>query len=236
VGIKDYELSDGTLSVNFDSGYLKMESTREALCRAAVVLTMTRITSVTQVVFQIEGAPLTDARGDEIGPMTAESFVDSSSSAVNNYRSADLTLYYGNTAGNALVRTTRSVRYSSNTSVAKVILSQLMKDPGTGARSVIPKGTKILGVTIRDSVCYVNFDSAFTDEQNGVADQVQIYSVVNSLIDGAKVTQVQIAIDGNSDMKFHENISLDKAFEKNTDLIESDVPDASAGTGTTEGN
>ena len=65
----------------------------------------------------------------------------------------------------------------------------------------------------------MNFDSGFLEQDYNTSDLVQIYAVVDSIIDGAGVSRVQISINGDSNLKFHESISLVKPFEWNTELI-----------------
>lgn len=219
VTINSYSFDKSILTVDFSAAYVQMNTTKEVLCRGACVLTLTQLSGVSQVVFTVEGTPLTDSAGNSIGPMTSDTFIDNSSASVNQYTISTMNLYFADSSGSALIKKAVDVRHSNNTPIAKIIVQQLMKTPPEGCYPVIPTEAKLLGVSIREGVCYVNFDSGFLEQDYNTSDLVQIYAVVDSIIDGAGVSRVQISINGDSNLKFHESISLVKPFEWNTELI-----------------
>jgi germination protein M len=53
-----------------------------------------------------------------------------------------------------------------------------------------------------------------------VTSEVTIYSITNSLIELGGVNQVQIMVEGESNLMYREKISLDTLFERNLELIE----------------
>ena len=95
-----------------------------------------------------------------------------------------------------------------------------MKGTGaSGSQSVIPKTTKLLGVSVKDGVCYVNFDSKFSTDSYDLNPEVTIYAIVNSVIANANVTKVQILIDGASDVMYKNIVDLSKPLEWRVDLV-----------------
>ena len=84
---------------------------------------------------------------------------------------------------------------------------------------VINSATKVLGVTVKDGTCYVNLDNGFLTQTYNVSAEVQIYSIVNSLVELSNINKVQIAVNGNTDMIFREKISLSNVFDRNLDLV-----------------
>ena len=84
---------------------------------------------------------------------------------------------------------------------------------------VINPATKVLGVTVKDGTCYVNLDNGFLTQTYNVSAEVQIYSIVNSLVELSNINKVQIAVNGNTDMIFREKISLSNVFDRNLDLV-----------------
>ena len=99
-------------------------------------------------------------------------------------------------------------------------MEQLIKgDVASGSKPPIPKTTKILGVSVRDGICYVNFDSKFQTDSYNLNPEVAIYSVVNSIIKNGNVSQVQILIDGASDVTYKNSVDLSRPLEWNEELI-----------------
>ena len=94
--------------------------------------------------------------------MNDEYFVQNIGSTLHTYQSVDLELYFANSEGDKLVTETEHVRYNSNTLKEKLIVEELMKGPFAEThKKVIPMDTVLLGVSVKDDVCYVNFDNGF---------------------------------------------------------------------------
>ncbi|MDE7358287.1 MAG: GerMN domain-containing protein, partial [Lachnospiraceae bacterium] len=54
-----------------------------------------------------------------------------------------------------------------------------------------------------------------------VASDVTIYSITNSLAELSNVNRVQISINGETNISYRENVSLNNVFERNLDILES---------------
>ena len=80
--------------------------------------------------------------------------------------------------------------------------------------------TGVVSVSIKDGICYVNLDQNFLTQVYNVTSEVTIYSITNSLIELGGVNQVQIMVEGESNLMYREKISLDTLFERNLELIE----------------
>ncbi len=221
IAVKSWDLSDGTLDLHFNAQYRDMETAEEVLLRAAVVRSLVQIDGVDQVEFYVEDDPLQTENGEDLGPMNADSFVSNTGSSVHTDQEVTIDLYYANQEGDLLVPRTCSVTYNRNTSLERAIVETLMKNPRSGmARSAIPEDTKILSVSVDEDICYVNLDAGFTQPVYDVQPEVIIYSIVDSVIEGGNVSQVQILVNGETDLKFQDKVDLSKPFSKNTELIE----------------
>ena len=73
--------------------------------------------------------------------------------------------------------------------------------------------------TIKDHVCYVNFDSTFLTSVYDVLPEITIYSLVDSIIAGTEATQVQITINGETKAVYMEKIDLSQPLEKDMDWV-----------------
>ena len=56
----------------------------------------------------------------------------------------------------------------------------------------------------------------------GVSPETVIYSIVNSVIDGGNVSEVQISINGDSSIVYQESIKLDEPLSRNQEMIKED--------------
>lgn len=167
----------------------------------------------------------------EQGPVliSASDFLDNTGDVTNQYDQADLTLYFANAEGNGLVKEYRSVVYSNNLSLERVVLNQLIEGPANeGVAATLPGSLKIQGVSLRDNVCYVDFDSSFLEDALNVADAVVIYSIVNSLTELPSVAQVQITVNGSADVSFRNNISLSGRFEQTLEYVAEEESEAAS--------
>ena len=89
-----------------------------------------------------------------------------------------------------------------------------------GAYLTVNPTTKIVSVTVKDGTCYVNLSNDFLNQPYNVASDVTIYSITNSLAELSNVNRVQIAVNGESNISYRENMSLNNVFERNLDILE----------------
>ena len=76
-----------------------------------------------------------------------------------------------------------------------------------------------LSISVKDGICYVNFDENFLTQVYNVSTDVAIYSVVNSLVELNNVNKVQITINGETNIMFRESVSLSTVFERNLNIV-----------------
>ena len=218
--IQDWTLSDKKLEIHFNSTYEKLSAAKEVLLKAAVVQTLSQLSEVEYVCFFIENSPLTDNLGKEVGYMRAEDFVQNTGSLLYSYQVGELKLYFANEQGNALITENISVRYNSNTSIEKLIVEQLLKGPSKeGLYPVIPPETKVLGVSVKDNVCYVNLDEGFLNNTYTIDPKITIYAIVNSIVDGGASSQVQILVNGESDITYMGTVDISKPLSLDKNLV-----------------
>ena len=108
-----------------------------------------------------------------------------------------------------------------NISAEKQIIEQLIKGPsGENALPTLPEDTKLLGVSVRDGVCYVNFSEEFLQPVDQVDPKLTIYSIVNSITASGSAGKVQILVNGETNLSYQETIDISQPFSMNADLIE----------------
>ena len=247
ISVVGHTLDNGLLTLDFDESYHNLRGTREILARASIVRTLTQIPGVERITFTVNGEQLMDAAGAAVGVMAADTFIENAGNEINAYEKVDLRLYFANEAGDSLVEEnrrnvvynsnisleklvmeklvagpeSRNVVYNSNISLEKLVVEKLVEGPmAEGAYPTINPTTKIVSVTVKDGTCYVNLNNDFLNQPYNVASDVTIYSITNSLAELSNVNRVQISINGETNISYRENMSLNNVFERNLDILE----------------
>lgn len=220
--LSTYSLKNGRLTLNFGPGYAKLSHTKEVLTRAAIVKTVTQVAGIDYVAFTVDKAVLLDAGGTPIGIMTADQFIDNEGIEINDFEKVEIKLYFADETGKKLTYCTRDVLYNSNISMEKFVIDNVIKGPlkEEGLYPTVNPDTKIISVTVKDAVCYINISEGFLSQPYDVSDEVVIYSLVNSITELTSVNKVQISINGKTDILFRERIPLDTTFERNLEIVE----------------
>lgn len=221
VKVTGWEYADGKLEICFNGQYQEMTPSQEVLLRAAVVQNLGQIQGVNYVYFLIEGEPLKDSQGSDVGYMRAEDFIQNTGSTLHSYQTAELNLYFPNSQGDQLVKESVSIRYNSNMSKEKLIVEQLIRGPlAEGAQLAIPSETKVMSVSVKDHICYVNLDEGFLNNSYLINPELTVYSIVNSIVDGGSISKVQISVNGQSDINYMGQVDLSKPLSRNPELVE----------------
>lgn len=220
VEINGISINGSYLFVDFSAEYKEMSPTEEVLVRAGIVRTLMQANVCSVVAFTVNSEPLLSHDGSLVGTMTADSFVENPGQQINSSVETTLTLYFSNPEGTGLVKETRNVHYSSNISMEKLIMEQLIEGPKSSYLvGTIPSGTTLISVSQVDGVCYVNLTESFRSQSATVPEEMTLFSIVNSLTELPGVTKVQIAINGSTEGYVKFNFELAKMYEKNTALV-----------------
>lgn len=221
IAILGYTLESGQLAINFDEHYKEMDSIKEILVRAAIVRTLSQVKDVSYISFAVNNEPLMDNGGTVVGNMSADMFIDNEGNEINTYEKVNLHLYFANETGDRLVEENqRNVVYNSNISIEKLVVEKLIEGPHSeGSYPTVNPETRIVSVTVKDRICYVNLNEVFLNQPYNVTSDVTIYSITNSLVELPNVSKVQISINGDTSVSYKESVSLSTLFERNLDLL-----------------
>ena len=192
----------------------------EILCRCALVCTMAQVDDVGSVMININNMPLSGVQGEEIGAMTAGQFL---SDVVTSEKESDqiVKLYFANEEGDRLIPESLSMTKTADQSIELQIVNQLIEGPlEEGFYRSIPSGTKVISVTVKNRICYVNLDDTFSSENSTLPDYIPVYSLVNSLTALEDVDSVQLMINGSTDVTFGESISFAAPLEADEEFNE----------------
>ncbi len=228
-----YERGIDALRIDFSSEYYDMNNTTEVLLRAAVVKTIIQIPGVTKVMITVDSQQLTDANGEAIAAMDAESFIDTKDGGINSYQTASLILYFPDQAGTVLEKEVRSVDYSSNMVLERVVVEQLMAGSEYSDRKAVFSSTaEILDVSTKNGICTINFNAAFNEKptENAPSAEAALYAIVNSICETADdVNGVKFTVEGSGNVLFWDEIDLNNVFIMNETIIETETLETESG-------
>lgn len=233
IGITSAVRTEKSLRVDFNGTYHEMDNITEVFCRAAVVKTLVQVPEVDTVEFTVNGQELTDGQGNPIGVMSSESFIDTKGNGINSYQYAALALYFADENGKKLEKEVRSLHYSSNELLERVVLEEMIQGPDNEAlRPVLPADTKLVDVTTDQKVCTVNLGESSGKSAEGYPDpELALYAIVNSICDNCEIEQVQFMIAGDTAGKFLGTVDISQPFEKKESLIHTSEKDKTPGVG-----
>lgn len=207
----------GTIQLDMDEAYLELPTLTEVLVRAAIVRTLTQLEDVSYVGFTVEGSQLYDAVGNPIGWMSADQFIDNDGNEINTYELARVRLYFAGETGDVLISAYREKYYPTSMQMERFVVEELIAGPSGQVEGLYPSvnpGTKIINITTRDGICYVNLDENFLTVVNNVPTEVSVYSIVDSLVELSNINKVQILINGEVPASLSAS-----TYERNLDIV-----------------
>lgn len=220
MGANSITFLSGIVTLDFDPIYYQTESIAEVLRRAAIVKTLIQIDGINGIAFTVEGNPLNDSKQSPVGVMTENTFVSNPGAEINSYETTTIQVYFADEAGENLIGRTENVGYISNISMERLVVDRVIAGPlNDKSYPTVSSALKVLNVTTKDGVCYVNFDNSFLTKTQKVSDEVVIYSFVNSLTELPNVSKVQFMVDSESEVSFGEHIYLSEPFERNLEIV-----------------
>lgn len=209
------------LYVDLSEEYKALSPTEEILVRAAIARTLLQTDVCSLVSFTINSTPLLTHDGTLVGSMSRDTFVENPGKQINSNVQTTLTLYFSNPDGTGLVQENRTVHYSTNISMEKLIMEQLIEGPKReGEKATVPSSTRLISVTVVDGVCYVNLGETFRSQNGEVTEDVVLYSIVNSLTELPGVSKVQLSVNGSTDGKVRYTYDLNKMYERDMTFME----------------
>lgn len=221
VTVNGYNFTDGLVVIDFADDYTFIDKQREVLCRAATVITLCQLKDVQYVAFTVNDEPYMADGVNILGAMKASDFVMDTDDNASGVLETDFVLYFASEDGSKLIQYDLKNAKYGNKAKELFVVEELIKGPkGRGYTATLSPNVAINSVVTANNICYVDFAENFLTEQSEVTNELVIYSIVNSLSELTGIHKVQISVDGESAIKYHEDISLNDPFIRNLDLIE----------------
>lgn len=197
--VRSVELSDrGVITVDFSGEYGSLAGIARTIADYCTVLTLFALGSVNDV--PVRGVMITvEGAGDRL-VLTPDDIVDHTDyMRLHEYV---FRIYFPNRAEGTLTADTFTCTLSDAEQPAETIVSLLTegRQSDGSINHVVPDDTEFLGLTIRNRVCYLNFNEAFLNLAIRNADgySLKLYAFVNSLCELSYIDRVQFLIDGEA--------------------------------------
>ena len=134
-------------------------------------------------------------------------------------RQTIVSLYFNSKDTNTLVPEARKIDVKELTKEPYLVLINLLIEGPKNDKleRVIPEGTKLNKIEIKEKTVYIDFSKEFVENHKGGAEEESktIYSIVNTLTQLNEVESVKILIEGKEDQGFKDNaIQLKEIFMK----------------------
>lgn len=143
-------------------------------------------------------------------------------------RQTIVTLYYKNKETKELMPEGRMIDSKELLSDPYTTLIELLIEApkSENLQSVIPEGTRVIKAELKGDILYLDLSKEFIDNHEGgeEAENLTIYSIVNTVTELNEVNSVKILINGREDQSFNDNkINFRNAFVRidNKDTAES---------------
>ena len=211
---------NNTTTVNFSKEFESANSSQTLLAAYTVAKTLTQLSDTQQVVVQVEGKEIRNNSGEPEGPIANEDIVVGT--GAGEERELSVVLYFYNQDASYLEKETRRVSASSNETLEKYVVEELVAGPKDSKLSAtLNKDSKLVSIQTKDGICFVNFTGDFVSQNTGSSAQETgaIYSIVNSLTELDEVNRVQFLIDGKKTDSFG-SFAFNEPFERDESLID----------------
>lgn len=108
----------------------------------------------------------------------------------------EVTLYYSDNQGTGLHKEARTLSYDDAHNPEAVLKELFKGTQNTSFTNVIPDTVTINSCTLEDGICTVDLSVDFIEIQGTAAQEMAMYSIVNTLCEMEEVDKVQYLIDG----------------------------------------
>lgn len=216
----DIKTEKGSVTVNLSKEFYNEESIMDVLASASVVKSLCSVRGIGNVNILIEGSELVLENGLTVNDMRENDLVFDADALMQD--ESNITLYFSDAEASGLVREIRRVKVPKGESLEKTVVSELIRGPQQEKMyRTVPQDTKIRSVETKDGVCFVNFSSEFISKHSGgtAAEELTVYSIVNSLTELSNVEKVQFLIEGKKqDVLIH--MILNEPIARDVSMIQ----------------
>lgn len=188
---------DGRVTVDLSEQYEELSGMALTIADYCITLSLSQLEGVESVSVTVGGKAL-PYRDRQV--FTREDVL--LSSRMEEPQTAEAVLYFIDEGSELLVAETRMLEIREGESTAERIVEALIEGPRwEGLSATLPKGTKLLSVSVANGICEVSFSGKFVASipESLRAQQLVIYSLVNTLTSSESIHQVRILVEGETE-------------------------------------
>ncbi len=193
--VLDWEIADQTLILTMNDSFGALTDVELSIACACICKTLTGLLPISQVQLQLKDTLL----GGEPYILLSDEDIRLYDNGLDQSRT-EFTVYYTDNQRRYLIAEEVSVNLATEDDVISFLVESLMTPPeNSGLYSTLPRRTELLGYTIDNGICTINFSAEF--ERNSwtgcEAQRLTLLSVVNTLTQLEEVQQVEFSSEGN---------------------------------------
>ncbi len=130
-----------------------------------------------------------------------------------------VTVYFGTKDAMYLVPETRTVPKSDKPIEAAV--TELLGEPKNAELvRVLPAGTKLKGIKVKDHIAYVDFSDKLIKSRGGSAGEIlAVGAIVNTVTEFADIHKVQIMVEGKKVDTLHGHLDTSEPMSRSERII-----------------
>lgn len=190
-----FTLENGVLTLQFSSELAALTGVELTIAAGCLARTFLPLTGAQKLVLTADGALLS---GETAMTLTLDDLElrDNSLDLLHG----TYTVYYTGSDRRYLIGQNLSVNLSSRDELPALLLEQMLTPPsGTGLRSVLPDGCRLLGVSVKDGLCTVDLSPEFETRHfyTHTGQILSLMGIVNTLCALEEISQVEFTIEGS---------------------------------------
>lgn len=204
-----YMLDDSnnvTLDVNLGCA---VEQEELLAVQSAICSTLFQVEAVDNIQLTIHGLE-TEVLSQEVLKRESFYYYD------NEYDNLNLVtriIYVSNETKDGLNRIAVNVQRTPEKSDQELVVEKMLE------LGYLPAGTKVNMVSTRGDICTIDINSEFNGSVGGLPPEIELYGVVNSVLEQTDATKVQILIDGMVIDKYRNAVDISEPLTFNSELV-----------------
>lgn len=208
------KLRGGVLTVELSPHVQSLSGIDRTMAAACLSQTLMQLPNVKSVHLMSNGAAFWN------GALSEDQFLLLDDTATND--AVTMKLYFGAKDGKYLVEETRTQTFQTDEEILEYMLQEMAAGPQSEeSRTLLPNGTRILGVETRNGVCTVNLSESFLWYQPLSHEEARllILSLANTVTEIPEIACLQI-LCADDQISYYMGLDLREPFYRDESVLE----------------